>query len=104
MERFEVCDRLASNDDGMGAGAGKASGEHHRVWGRGESGDRVRLRPQKSADIVDMALKGKVAIVEAIEGDTDDHIHLAVVLDDDPAAIWECCGSEVNCIHSLLAQ
>ena len=68
------------------------------------AGIRSKLSPQKSADIVDMALKGKAAIVEAIEGDTDDHIHLAVVLDDDPAAIWECCGSEVNCIHSLLAQ
>lgn len=47
-------------------------------------GDRVRLWPQKSADIMDMALKGKVAVVEAIERDFDDQIHLAVVLDDDP--------------------
>ena len=48
------------------------------------AGDRVRLWPQKSADIMDMALKGKVAIVEAIESDFDDHVHLAVVLEDDP--------------------
>lgn len=47
-------------------------------------GDRVRLRPQKSADILDMALKGKVAIVESIEVDFDDQIHLAVVIEDDP--------------------
>ncbi|MFZ0731244.1 MAG: hypothetical protein WAM79_02855 [Candidatus Sulfotelmatobacter sp.] len=47
-------------------------------------GDRVRLWPQRSADIMDMALKGKVAIVEAIERDFDDRVHLAVVLDDDP--------------------
>jgi hypothetical protein len=47
-------------------------------------GDRVRLWPQKSADIMDMALKGKVAVVEAIERDFDDHYHLAVVLEDDP--------------------
>lgn len=47
-------------------------------------GDRVRLWPQKSADIMDMALKGKVAVVEAIERDFDDQIHLAVVLEDDP--------------------
>jgi hypothetical protein len=47
-------------------------------------GDRVRLWPQKCADIMDMALKGKVAIVEAIERDFEDHLHLAVVLDDDP--------------------
>jgi hypothetical protein len=47
-------------------------------------GDRVRLWPQKSADILDMAMKGKVAIIEAIERDLDDQIHLAVVLEDDP--------------------
>jgi hypothetical protein len=47
-------------------------------------GDRVRLWPQKSADIMDMALKGKVAVVEAIDRDFDDRVHLAVVLEDDP--------------------
>lgn len=49
-----------------------------------KAGDRVRLWPEKSADIMDMALKGKVAIVEAIECDFDDQVHLAVVLEDDP--------------------
>jgi len=48
------------------------------------AGDRVRLWPQKQADIMDMALKGKIAIVEAIECDFEDQIHLAVVLEDDP--------------------
>ena len=48
------------------------------------AGDRVRLRPQKTADIMDMALKGKIAIVEAIECDYDNNVHLAVVLEDDP--------------------
>jgi len=47
-------------------------------------GDRVRLWPQKSADIMDLALKGKVAVVEAIEQDFEDQVHLAVVLEDDP--------------------
>ncbi len=47
-------------------------------------GDRVRLWPQKQADIMDMAMKGKVAIIEAIEQDFEDQIQLAVVLDDDP--------------------
>ena len=47
-------------------------------------GDRVTLRPNKSADILDVALTGKVAVVEAIERDFDDNIHLAVVLEDDP--------------------
>jgi len=47
-------------------------------------GDRVRLWPRKNADIMDMALKSKVAIVEAIERDFEDRLHLAVVLEDDP--------------------
>jgi len=47
-------------------------------------GDRIRIWPQKSADIMDIALKGKVAVIEAIEQDFEDQIQLAVVLDDDP--------------------
>ena len=47
-------------------------------------GHRVRLWPQKRADIMDMALVGKLAIIEAIEQDFEDQIQLAVVLDDDP--------------------
>jgi len=49
-----------------------------------KTGDRVRLWPQKNADIFDMALKGKIAVIEAIERDFDDQTHLAVVLEDDP--------------------
>ena len=47
-------------------------------------GDRVRLWPQKKADILDMAMAGQVAIVEAIEQDLEDNVQLAVVLEDDP--------------------
>jgi hypothetical protein len=47
-------------------------------------GDRVRLCPRKNADIMDIALAGKVALIEAIEQDFEDNIQLAVVLDDDP--------------------
>ncbi len=47
-------------------------------------GDRVRICPRKQADIMDMALAGKVAVIEAIEQDFEDKIQLAVVLDDDP--------------------
>lgn len=50
-------------------------------------GRRVRLWPQKQADIIDMALTGKVAVIEAIEQDLEDRIQFAVVLDDDPG--WE---------------
>lgn len=47
-------------------------------------GDRIRIRPQNTADVMDLALAGKIAIIEAIEQDFEDRIQLAVVLDDDP--------------------
>lgn len=47
-------------------------------------GDRVRLWPKKNADILDIALAGKVATIEAIEQDYEENVHLAVVVDDDP--------------------
>ncbi|HEY1987703.1 MAG TPA: hypothetical protein VGG85_19970 [Terracidiphilus sp.] len=47
-------------------------------------GDRVRIWPQKQADIMDMAMEGKFAVIEAIEQDLESNIQLAVVLDDDP--------------------
>jgi hypothetical protein len=63
----------------------KALPESVRVFGvELRVGDRVRLWPQKKADIIDMALTGKVAVIEAIEQDFEDQIQLAVVLDDDP--------------------
>jgi hypothetical protein len=47
-------------------------------------GDRVRLRPRKKADIFDIALDGKTAIVESVERDFEDRVHLAVTVEDDP--------------------
>jgi hypothetical protein len=47
-------------------------------------GDRVRLRPRGRADILDLALAGKTATVEAIEQDFEGRIYLAVTVDDDP--------------------
>lgn len=65
--------------------AESAAPESVRVFGvELRKGDRVRLWPQKTADIMDMALKGKVAIIEAIEQDFEEQVHLAVVLEDDP--------------------
>ena len=59
--------------------------ESVRVFGVDlRKGDRVRLWPQKKADILDMATEGKVAIIEAIEQDLEGHVHFAVVLEDDP--------------------
>ncbi len=47
-------------------------------------GDRVRLRPRFRADIMDLALAGKIAWVVSIEQDYEGHLYLAVTIDDDP--------------------
>jgi hypothetical protein len=47
-------------------------------------GDRVRVRPKNRADIMDMAVAGKIAIIESIEEDAERKTHLALVLEDDP--------------------
>jgi len=49
-----------------------------------KAGDRVRLRPGKRADIFDMALAGKTAVIESIEQDYEGKFHICVVADDDP--------------------
>jgi hypothetical protein len=47
-------------------------------------GDHVRLWPLGRADILDLALEGKTATIEAIEQDFEDRIYLAVTVHDDP--------------------
>jgi hypothetical protein len=47
-------------------------------------GGQVRLCPKKGGDIFDLALAGKIAVIESIEQDYESRIHLAVVIDDDP--------------------
>lgn len=47
-------------------------------------GDRVRLRPHKGGDILDVALAGKIGIIESLEQDYEGGIQIAAVLEDDP--------------------
>jgi hydrogenase maturation protease len=47
-------------------------------------GSRVRIRPQGRADVMDMALAGRIAVIEALECDAEDRIQIALVLEDDP--------------------
>ncbi len=47
-------------------------------------GSRVRLRPSRSADIMDLALTGREAVVDAVLEDFEGQLHLAVLVRDDP--------------------
>lgn len=55
-----------------------------RSW---RAGTRVRLRPSQRADIVDLALTGRTALVDRVEIGADGRIHIVVALDDDPARV-----------------
>jgi hydrogenase maturation protease len=48
------------------------------------AGDRVRLCPREGGDIMDIALRGQLATIEALEQDYEGKMHVCVVLDDDP--------------------
>lgn len=48
------------------------------------TGSRVRLRPRKGGDVMDIALAGQIATVECIEQDYEGKSHVCVVLDEDP--------------------
>jgi hypothetical protein len=47
-------------------------------------GDPVRLRPRSGGDIMDVALAGKIGIIESIEQDYEGKVQVAIVIDDDP--------------------
>lgn len=49
-----------------------------------KAGSRVRLRPRQGGDVLDIALAGQSATIEAIEQDYEGKVHVCVVLDDDP--------------------
>lgn len=49
-------------------------------------GSRVRLHPSRRADAQDIFLRGKTARVTSVHEDVDGNTHVAVVVDDDPAA------------------
>ena len=47
-------------------------------------GSRVRLRPRAGADVFDLALAGRIAVVQSIEADMEGAVHLVVEVEDDP--------------------
>jgi len=59
--------------------------EHLEIAGiQVKVGDRVRLRPRQGGDVLDIALAGQTATIEALEQDYEGKFHVCVVLDDDP--------------------
>ena len=63
----------------------KAMLDHIEISGEAvREGDRVRLCPHNGGDILDIALRGQVATIEAIEEDYEGKRHVCVVLDEDP--------------------
>jgi hypothetical protein len=59
-------------------------------------GDRVRLWPRRRADIFDMALRGRIAIIAKVERDYEDRIHLAVTVEDDPGSDFRRDGKPAH--------
>jgi hypothetical protein len=49
------------------------------------AGDRVRIRPKHDEVFSDVALTGKVGIIEAFEQDAEHRVHVALVLGGEPA-------------------
>jgi hypothetical protein len=47
-------------------------------------GERVRLHPRRGGDIMDVALAGKIGVIESIEQDYEGKVQVAIVMDDDP--------------------
>ena len=47
-------------------------------------GSHVMLWPRARGDIMDLALRGKVAFVKTIEQDYENRVHLSITLEDDP--------------------
>src|SRR5271170_1320572 len=58
------------------------------------AGDRVRLHPRKGGDVLDIALAGQTATIEALEQDYEGKCHVCVVLDDDPGRDLSRCRSQ----------
>ena len=49
-------------------------------------GSHVRLRPRRNADAQDIFVAGKTARVTSVHEDVEGNRHVAVVVEDDPAA------------------
>jgi hypothetical protein len=74
-------------DPGADSSVSPESDEAEVAGGRVSRGGRVRLRPrEKGTDAQDMFLRDRIGVVQAVVSDVDGSTHIAVVLEDDPAA------------------
>lgn len=64
--------------------SGPAAAQALTPGGPVRPGDHVRLQPTAGGDIFDMALRNRMAVVDAIEQDLENRLYIAVVVDDDP--------------------
>ncbi|HYA80136.1 MAG TPA: hypothetical protein VED87_04300 [Methylocystis sp.] len=55
-------------------------------------GAHVRLNPKPGGDVFDIALKDRIGVVQAIERDLEDRLHIAVTLLDDPGGALGAAG------------
>ena len=58
-----------------------------------KAGNLVRIRPKGRADVMDMALAGKTAVIEAVERTRKAGFISRWYLEDDPGKIWASCAS-----------
>jgi hypothetical protein len=49
-----------------------------------KAGDKVRLKPNKRADVFDIALAGKAATIAGVEQDLDGRVLFSLTVDEDP--------------------
>ncbi|MCL5746608.1 MAG: hypothetical protein M1541_22205, partial [Acidobacteria bacterium] len=55
-------------------------------------GSRIRLRPRRRADSLDVLLEGRVARVEGVHHDAQDRAYVAVTLEGDSAHLHGAYG------------
>ena len=65
--------------------------DHFEISGvKVRAGGRVRLRPRKGGDVMDIALTGQTATIECIEQDYEGKCHVCVVLDNEISTDDQC--------------
>ncbi|MBY6242550.1 hypothetical protein [Methylosinus sp. Sm6] len=89
---LQRCESMTQNDLDALHGAFRPLREPDGDVARLAVGARMRIAPKAGGDIMDMALGGRIAVIEAIERDFEGRAHVAVTLVDDPGADLGAAG------------